>query len=595
MNLIWKRGISLIAIAYFFLYLTVALTVNASVQEIVWKNVSRGITDLDLQTVAVSHDNAETVYIGSFNAIYKTINGGKSWNEILSFRGTGNVISSIVISPQNTKFIYVGTHDGLYRSKNHGMNWKKIPIGIKDLDSSILSVAIDPANPEVIFIGTKAGLFWTDNGSNDWKKGRNLPSRAAVSFIAVDHSKPYIIYAATDRGLHKSINSGISWERMFETHTFKDNNGEEYITSNEFEVAETSRIETKIKCIAIDPADTRIIYIGTSEGLFVTEDGGLTWKMVSSSGLISRNIRHLVISSSDQEGMYAATSRGVFRYSKISKSWKELYRGLTSTNIRFLSFVPTIRDGYIALWAVTKKGIFKTIPMIKTSAVSGSTELAEVSVEPNTVSKNIEMEAEEVLSIFADEPSIAEIREAAIRYAEVHPEKIKKWRKAAAKKAWLPDLRIGYDWDRDWQSSTYFYSTTTQKYRDDDITREKDRAWSISLTWELGDLIWNDDQTSIDTRSRLMVQLRDDLLNEVTRLYFERRKLQIEMLLSPPVKMVDRIEKELRLQELTADIDALTGSYISRRLAQIKDRITNNRIWKNRQRVTIFSEMNFKN
>jgi hypothetical protein len=100
----------------------------------------------------------------------------------------------------------------------------------------------------------------------------------------------------------------------------------------------------------------------------------------------------------------------------------------------------------------------------------------------------------------------------------------------------------------------------------DDITSGKDDGWSVSLTWELGDIVWNNDQTSIDSRSRLVVQLRDDVLNEVTRLYFERRRLQVEVLLSEQQDIADKIENELRLQELTASIDAITGSYMSKRL-----------------------------
>jgi hypothetical protein len=86
----------------------------------------------------------------------------------------------------------------------------------------------------------------------------------------------------------------------------------------------------------------------------------------------------------------------------------------------------------------------------------------------------------------------------------------------------------------------------------------------------LGELVWNNDQTSIDTRSRLMVQLRDDVLNEVTRLYFERKRLQAELLHSPPQGVMEKVEKELRLQELTADIDAITGFYLSMRLERAK-------------------------
>ncbi|KPK36056.1 MAG: hypothetical protein AMK70_03670, partial [Nitrospira bacterium SG8_35_1] len=139
----------------------------------------------------------------------------------------------------------------------------------------------------------------------------------------------------------------------------------------------------------------------------------------------------------------------------------------------------------------------------------------------------------------------------------MNPDKINRWKKAAARKAWLPDLNLDYGRNKDWQSSTYFYSTSTQKYTDDDITSGDDDSWSVSLTWELGDLVWNSVQTSIDNRSKLMVQLRDDILNEVTRLYYERRRLQVEMLISPPQGVQDSIERELRLQELTAAIDAL--------------------------------------
>jgi photosystem II stability/assembly factor-like uncharacterized protein len=519
---------------------------SASMNEILWKDVSSGTMDLDLQIVVVTPENAELVYTASSNAIYKTTNGGKRWVEVLSFRGTGNDINSIAINPINTNVIYAGAQHGLFRSKDRGTQWKKIFSGVGDLKGSILYVAINPLNPDVLFIGTEAGLFRTDNGGKDWSRGRNVSSETKVFSIAIDHANPHVIYAATDRGVYKSINSGVDWKRILETSVIDNSTGEEDSTSDEADEEETNGIETTIRSIAIDPEDTNTVYVGTPDGLLFTKDSGVTWKTTSSSGLISRDIRHLAMSSADPDNVYAATSRGVFRYSRATDIWAELYKGITSVDIRFLASVPAVYTKHTILWAATKKGIFKTIPSMENRAT----------------------EAEEVLSMFEDEPSIDEIQKAAIRYAEVHPEKIEGWRKAASKRGWLPDLRVGYDQDRDWQNSYYYYSGT---YRGDDITREKDWGLSVSLTWELGDLIWNDDQTSIDTRSRLMVQLRDDVLHEVTRLYFERRRLQVEMLLSPPQKIKTRAEKELRLQELTADIDALTGFYLSKSMSSNKN------------------------
>ncbi len=546
----WTR-IFFITVICLTLCPAVASIADAAVSGLMWKDVSNDIRDSDLRTVAVSPDNAETVYVSSLTAVYKTVNGGNSWIEILSFRGTGNTINSIAIDPFNTKVIYIGTRNSLYRSKDRGANWKIIFSGIGNSKGSILSIAINPDNPDIILIGTKAGVFRTDTGGRDWKRGKSMPSRAEVSHLSTDPSIPDYVYAATDKGIYKSINNGKNWERILDTYVTNNIYPQENNISSEVDPAENSKVRAKIRGITINSSGTETVYAFTSEGLIATEDGGLTWKALSSSGLISRDVNRLVTSSADPDSVYAATGRGVFKYSGASGNWTELYQGLTSANIRFLTAAPAFKNTPVTLWAATKKGVFKTVPSVQ----------EQISVENSD-------EIRDILSTFDNEPSINEILKAAIRYAEVSPEKINGWRKAAAKKAWLPDLKVEYDKDKDWQSSDYFYSNATQKYKDDDITEGKDWGWSISVTWELGDLIWNDDQTSIDTRSRLMVQLRDDIMNEATRLYFERRRLQLDMLSSSKMNLKERVKKELRLRELTADIDALTGFYLSNRLAR---------------------------
>jgi hypothetical protein len=129
--------------------------------------------------------------------------------------------------------------------------------------------------------------------------------------------------------------------------------------------------------------------------------------------------------------------------------------------------------------------------------------------------------------------------------------------------ALLPRFSLGIDRDED---DTYeiYTSSSTQYYTVG--PRKRSDGWDVTLTWELGDLIWNGDQTLIDVRSKLMVQLRDDILDEVTSYYFERRRLQVELVKSPPDNVRDRLKKDLRVQELTANLDALTGGYFTREL-----------------------------
>ena len=62
-------------------------------------------------------------------------------------------------------------------------------------------------------------------------------------------------------------------------------------------------------------------------------------------------------------------------------------------------------------------------------------------------------------------------------------------------------------------------------------------------------------------------KLREKVLGEVTRLYFERRRLQVDVLLNPKVDLAGQVKDELRLRELTANLDAYTGGRFSAAVA----------------------------
>ena len=549
-----KAGITFILITCSLVNFAATSTAYSESRDVIWKDISNGIRGADLNAVAVNSDDPDISYISSDDAVYKSIDGGKEWKEVLSLRATDNGINTIFLDSESSQIIYAGTKNGLFRSNDGGSHWNRIFAGI-GRENSVLTVATSPGSPDIIYIGTEGGLFLTENNGKSWNKGR-IPSSAAVHSIAIDYSDQSVIYASTGNGLYKKMNGISGWEKILELKLYYE--ADEYL--NDIESTDINEIGSKssIKSVLIDPLHPGSAYVATSKGLFMTTDRGDSWTRASNLGLISRNIRHIIIESGYEDSIFAATDRGVFIYSKSINRWEELYRGLVSQDIRHLDISGNTVNGTYTLWAATDGGVYKSIPV--------KYKPKENIVQQRSVQYNKILEVEDALAMFSHEPSIEEIRQAAIIYAEVHPEKIAKWRKAASKRAWLPDLRVAYDRNKDWQSSTYFYSTSSQKYTNDDITSGKDGGWSVSLTWELGDIVWNNDQTSIDSRSRLVVQLRDDVLNEVTRLYFERRRLRVETLLSEPQDIAAKIENELRLQELTASIDAITGSYMSKRL-----------------------------
>ncbi|MEW6007374.1 MAG: hypothetical protein AB1595_04370 [bacterium] len=141
-----------------------------------------------------------------------------------------------------------------------------------------------------------------------------------------------------------------------------------------------------------------------------------------------------------------------------------------------------------------------------------------------------------------DEPGILELQEAAIRYNNLSPSTIKLWQKEAKIKPLFPKFSIDYD-----KSITSYEKTGF-------ITGPNE--WRLTFSWDLGELIYNPDQTSIDERSRLMTRLRNEILSDVTKLYFERKRLILE----------GKEKNRIRIEELTGLIDGYTGGAFSKKI-----------------------------
>jgi hypothetical protein len=298
--------------------------------------------------------------------------------------------------------------------------------------------------------------------------------------------------------------------------------------------------------LAIDPQDPTQLYLATTDGLFVSHDGGVGWQQTTQLGLGTGEIRHLILHAPSPVAAYAATPQGVARYDPTNGRWEALYAGLPTQAVHFLAATES------KIFAATDQGLYA------------------LDLTDEQLAQGNWPSAREILGNFVHEPLIGQVQETAVRYAEVHPDKIKRWRRRAALQALLPSL----DFD-----------VYRNKSLDDTIdegsfpnyqlipSRDIDRNMTVTIEWDLGELIWNPNQTSIDERSKLMVQLRDDILDEVTRAFFERRRVQIELLTDLPSNPKKQLDKELRLAELTAMLDGFTGGWFSDQLELNGDRL----------------------
>ncbi len=172
---------------------------------------------------------------------------------------------------------------------------------------------------------------------------------------------------------------------------------------------------------------------------------------------------------------------------------------------------------------------------------------------------------DEVLAEFSGEPAIRAVQDMAMRYARTNPELVDSWLGASRRTFLLPKVNLQWDKELD-QSDDYAYTedesgNLTEQLESRDATN--DDKYVLKLEWRLEKLAMSSERIRVISEAQDVAKLREKVLEEVTRLYFDRRRLQVELLLKPPSDLASRVDSELLLQELTANIDALTGGGFS--------------------------------
>lgn len=463
------------------------------------------ILEDNLYSLCIHPLDERIIYCGSDISLYKTEDKGKSWQSIYAIGGKSNKINFIFFSPYDFNTLYIASDKGLFRSQDSGKNFKRI---FKKNTEKVLYIA---KKKTTLFIATDKSLYKAEEGIWQWQRVFSLPKDVIVRQIVFsDEETAFIV---SDSGVYKSKDNLKILERIF--------TGDRKVNEEYLEEEETYRTIPKV--IYLDKDKPSKIYLGTNKGLFISSDENTFIKKIFSN-LGEPEINWIQKDIQNPQFIYLATNKGFFKLDLNEEIALNLHQGLITQNIRFFQ-----QDNSGRIWLVTDKGLYINKPISSESAL--------------TLNNPIFLE---------DEPTIREVQEVALRYNEIHPEKIKAWRNSLRFRALFPVFRIDYDKnvryierDRKWEVGP--------------------RDWNYYLQWDLADLIWNPYQDDVDNRSRLNTQLRIDILEEVNRIYFERQRLKKLMEISPPKDEKERIERKLRLEELTALLDGYTGGIFSER------------------------------
>ncbi len=156
--------------------------------------------------------------------VYKTTNGGKTWEKIFyvnEFTGC----SDVTMDPKNPSVLYAsfwefrrtaysfnsgGVNSALYKSADGGKTWNKIHNGFPSGKLGRIAVAIAPSNPNILYSviesekDTDKGLYRSDDAGATWKRTNGDFELVVRPFyfsrIVVDPKDPNIICKASLNG-----------------------------------------------------------------------------------------------------------------------------------------------------------------------------------------------------------------------------------------------------------------------------------------------------------------------------------------------------------------------------------------------------------
>ena len=451
--------------------------------------------------------------------------------------------------------VFAITDRSVFMGNLKDRSWRVI---YKDSKKTPLAFAVHPKDPNRWFLGTQKGLWETRDAGRTWSPSAIFRTSGPIPLLIFDHDR---LFLADEKTLYLAMPESSARSVLELSKTTAEAPAADEESSEPLE--EPLSFDLKIHDLIVSKRNPQELFLATTNGVFQSCDSGHRWEPLSRSGLQSAVVYQLAYS--EKKGrLYAATPRGVYAYDPHARRWDGLFEGLARDRAQSIAVLNEEK-----LLAITGEG-FVQYPLGPFTPEAGPA-LA------------IYQPPEETLALFKElislEPSAREIHKRVIQYADVANGKIKRWQTGSRLAALLPSLSFSKSFSR---SASIDIDRGGTNDPDKYIIGPADtsKGGYRTLSWDFGDMIYSSDQTSIDSREKLMVELRNDLLSEATRIYYERRRLQIDLVFTSPVSEQEHLENLLRMDELTALLDGMTDGFFSKRLERIyEEKPELNKLW----------------
>ena len=166
-----------------------------------------------------------------------------------------------------------------------------------------------------------------------------------------------------------------------------------------------------------------------------------------------------------------------------------------------------------------------------------------------------------------DGECLTRARRKAVELAMAEPERAQSYVARAGRAAWLPELRVLVSRRYGRSESMDVGSSSTALSSPLGIDTVNDIRYEARATWDLAKLVFSAEELAAQNQALHMAELRRDIESSVNRLYFERRRLALD------IASADGGGHLLREREIEAELDSLSAGLFGTCVSEPHDRV----------------------
>ncbi len=301
-----------------------------------WTNLTHGLGISQIYRISAANTINDKVLCGlQDNGTQHLTN--QRWNETQGGDGF-----KCIIDDNDTSIMYCTAQSGLvYKTYNGGVSWNLIVntwgTGINVYGNFSTNFTMDPTNHSVLYMGKSQIYKSTDGGATWLQTGTISNVQASDWFITVAPSNPQIVYAGNTLGFYKSTNGGASWTTLTPPAYYGNSITVDPNNANKLWFTST--------------------YISGPGVVFKSVNGGLSFTDITGSIPANIGAGSCVYQIGSKGGIYIGTEIGVFYRDSTMSDWLFYSDGLPNINVRDLQI--SYASG--KLWAGTYgRGLWNT-------------------------------------------------------------------------------------------------------------------------------------------------------------------------------------------------------------------------------------------